>query len=302
MEFGMQIVTRGPEAGRRAFEVLADKAEATGLEKIWVSDHLILPPITKGSRHPTHPQGQMPETWKPRYYQPFSVLGFLAARTTRVRLGTSVLILPMRNPIEIAAQVTELDQLSGGRVDLGIGVGWFREEFEAFGYDFTNRGKRMDEAIRLMKVLWADGLATFDGEYHQFADAIMEPKPVQKPHPPIFIGGGSMPAMRRTARLGDGFHPVKSSPERLADQVKTLGSLLADEGRSLEDVAISPKVGLSFEDGPEPTQGSPQDIIDALRRYEDAGATEVCFDQTLEDVGHAVDLLDRFANEVRPKL
>ena len=302
MEFGMQIVTRGPEAGRPAFEALAKKAEETGLERIWASDHLILPPITKGSRHPTDPRGQMPETWKPRYYQPFSVLNFLAGLTTRVRLGTSVVIVPMRNPIELAAQVTELDQMSGGRFDFGIGVGWYREEFEALGYDFTNRGKRMDEALALMKALWSDGQVSFDGDYHSFADAIMEPKPVQKPHPPIYVGGGSIHAKRRAARFADGYQPTKVTPAELAEDVKTLGALLDDEGRSLDGFAISPKVALSFEDGPEPTQGTVQEIIDTLRRYEDAGATEVCFDQKLERTDIALELLDRLAAEVRPKL
>ena len=301
MEFGMQLTSRGPDAGPEAFDAFAKKAEETGLERIWASDHLILPPLKTSSYH-THPGGQMPDVWKARYYQPFSVLNYLAARTTKARLGTSVVIVPMRNPIELAAQVTELDQMCGGRFDFGVGVGWYREEFEALGYDFTNRGKRMDEALTLMKALWSDGLVTFDGEFHSFADAIMEPKPVQKPHPPIYIGGGSIHAMRRAARAADGYQPTMVTPEQLAEDVKTLTTLLAEQGRSLDGFAIAPKVALSFDDGPEATQGTAQEIIDTIRRFEDVGATEINFDQKLERIDNATDLLDRFADEVRPKL
>jgi probable F420-dependent oxidoreductase len=301
MEFGMQLTSRGPDAGPEAFAAFAAKAEETGLERIWASDHLIVPPQVD-SFYFAHPGRKIPETWKANYYQPFSVLNFLAARTTKARLGTSVLILPMRNPIELAAQVTDLDRMSGGRFDFGIGVGWFREEFEALGYDFTNRGKRTDEALNLMKELWSDGNATFDGEFHSFTDAIMEPKPVQKPHPPIYIGGASIHAMRRAAREAQAFQPVKASPEEFAEMVKTMTELLAEQGRSIDDFIMCPKLGLSFKDGPELTTGTTQEIIDAIHRYEDVGATEMCFDNMLESIDNALDLLDRFANDVRPKL
>jgi probable F420-dependent oxidoreductase len=301
MEFGMQLTSRGPDANPDAFIAFAEKAEETGLERIWASDHLIVPPQHKTSYF-SHPGGKVPDTWKANYFQPFSVLNFLAARTTKARLGTSVLILPMRNPIELAAQVTELDVLSGGRFDFGIGVGWFHEEFEALGYDFTNRGKRTDEALGLMKELWSDGNTTFEGEFHSFSEAIMEPKPVQKPHPPIYIGGGSIHAMRRAARSAQAFQPVKTSPEEFAEIVKTMTELLDQEGRSIDDFIMCPKLGLSFKGGPELTTGTVQDIIDAIHRYEDAGATEMCFDNMLESIDNALDLLDRFAGEVRPKL
>ena len=182
LKFGMSIIVRGPDCGRETFVAMAAKAEATGLDALWTSDHLVIPAL-KTSRYPGRADGSMPETWLHSYYQPFSVLNYMAALTRTVRLGMSVLIVPMRNPIEVAAQIAELDQLSGGRVNFGIGVGWYREEFEALGYDFTTRGKRTDEGLDAMKALWAEKATTFAGEFYRFDDTRLSPKtdPVATP-------------------------------------------------------------------------------------------------------------------------
>ncbi len=306
MKFGMSIIVRGDPAGAETFDAMAEKAEATGLDALWASDHLIIPAL-RVSRSPGRADGQMPDTWKQTYYQPFSVLNYLAGRTTSVRLGTSVLILAMRNPIEIAAQVAELDQLCGGRVNLGIGVGWFREEFETLGHSFERRGAYVDEGLAILKTLWTETEASFAGEFFQFAGARMAPKPKQRPHPPIYIGGNSPAAIRRTARFGDAWHPTKLTPAALAELRPSLEAALAQQGRSAAGFPIAPKIPLTFQDSPpaegqEPTVGRAADIIEALRRYQDAGATEICFDIVPETLAMALDTLDRFANDVRPKL
>jgi probable F420-dependent oxidoreductase len=306
MKYGMSIVVRGDEASRETFNQMADKAEACGLDALWASDHLIMPAL-RVSRYPGRADGQLPEGWKRRYYQPFSVLNYLAARTRHVRLGTSVLILPMRNPIEVAAQVAELDQLSEGRVNLGVGVGWFREEFEALGYAFSDRGARADEDLAIIKALWTQPRTSIDGPTYRFTDAEMGPKPVQHPHPPIYIGGNTAAAMRRAARYGDAWHPFKVTPEGITKLRPALQAALEAEGRSAREFPVAPKVVLAFQDSPPrdgqaPTEGRPQDVVDALRRFRDAGATEFCFDIMPETLGVALDTLDRFANEVRPKV
>jgi probable F420-dependent oxidoreductase len=306
MKYGMSIVVRGEDASRDTFDRMADKAEACGLDTLWASDHLIMPAL-RTSRYPGRAAGQLPDGWKRAYYQPFSVLNYLAGRTRRVRLGTSVLILPMRNPVEVAAQVAELDQLSAGRVDLGIGVGWFREEFEALGYPFANRGARADEGLAIVKALWTQARTSVDGPTYRFAEAELGPKPLQHPHPPIYVGGNSPAAIRRTARHGDAWHPFKVTPPGLARLLPALRAALEAEGRSAEAFPVAPKVVLAFQDAPPrdgqgPTEGRPQDIIDALRRFRDAGATEFCFDIMPETLAVALDTLDRFANEVRPKV
>jgi probable F420-dependent oxidoreductase len=264
-------------------------------------------PALRVSRYPGRADGQLPDGWKRTYYQPFSVLNYLAARTRRVRLGTSVLILPMRNPIEVAAQVAELDQLSDGRVNFGVGVGWFREEFEALGYSFANRGARANEGLAIVKALWTQPRTSVDGPTYRFTDAELGPKPVQHPHPPIYIGGNTAAAIRRTARYGDAWHPFKVTPQGIAELRPALQAALEAEGRSAREFPVAPKVVLAFQDtsprdGQAPTEGRPQDIIDALRRFRDAGATEFCFDITTETRVVALDTLDRFANEVRPKV
>jgi probable F420-dependent oxidoreductase len=306
MKYGMSIVVRGDEASRDTFNQMADKAEACGLDTLWASDHLIMPAL-RVSRYPGRADGQLPDGWKQRYFQPFSVLNYLAARTRHVRLGTSVLILPMRNPIEVAAQVAELDQLSEGRVNLGVGVGWFREEFEALGYAFSDRGARTDEDLGIIKALWTQPRTSIDGPTYRFTDAEMGPKPVQRPHPPIYVGGNTAAAMRRAARYGDAWHPFKVTPEAITKLRPALQAALETEGRSAREFPVAPKVVLAFQDSPPRdgqalTEGRPQDIIGALRRFRDAGATEFCFDIVPETLGVALDTLDRFANEVRPKV
>jgi len=306
MKYGMSIVVRGDAAGRDTIDQMADKAEASGLDTLWASDHLIMPAL-RVSRYPGRADGQLPDGWKRRYYHPFSVLTYLAARTRRVRLGTSVLILPMRNPMEVAAQVAELDQLSNGRVDFGVGVGWFREEFEALGYSFEHRGARADEGLAIVKALWTQHRTSVDGPTYRFKEAEQGPKPVQRPHPPIYIGGNTEAAIRRAARYGDAWHPFKVTPEGLAALQPTLRTALEAEGRSLREFLVAPKVVLAFQDSPAgagqaPTEGRPPDIIDALRRFRDAGATELCFDILPETLAVALDTMDRFANEVRPKV
>ena len=302
----MSIIVRGDDAGPATFARMAERAEASGLDALWASDHLLMPAM-RVSRYPGRPDGQLPAQWRRTYYQPFSVLGYLAGRTTKVRLGTSVLILPNRNPMEVAAQLAEIDQLSGGRLNFGVGVGWYQEETEALGYRFENRGTRTDEGLRIIKALWTQDRTTVDGPTYRFEAAAKGPKPRQRPHPPIYVGGNTPAAIRRAARYGDAWHPFKITPAQLTDLRGQLASALEAEGRRSDGFPIAPKVALTFQDhspgpGQAPTEGRPQDVIDALRRFRDAGATEVCFDIMSETLPVALDTMDRLAEEVRPKV
>jgi probable F420-dependent oxidoreductase len=306
MKYGISIIVRGEDATTSVLNSIAEKAEEVGLDALWASDHLIIPKQMV-SRYPSAKDGQFPDSWKTSYFQPFSVLNYLAAKTERVRLGTSVLVLPMRNPIEVATQVAEMDQLSNGRVNFGVGVGWFAEEFEALGYSFRERGARTNEGLEICKALWSEGPATFQGRFYSFEDAHVGPKPVQRPHPPIYIGGSTDAALKRVAKYGDAWHPLKPTPEQILEIKPRLDALLEAEGRTGEGFPIAPKVSLKFQDGPPeagqaPTEGRPQDIIAALKRFRDAGATEFCFDAAAETEQVVLDTLNRFAQEIRPKL
>ncbi len=306
MKYGISIIVRGDDATPAVLSSVAKKAEAVGLDALCASDHLILPKQTV-SRYPSTKDGQYPDFWKTSYFQAFSVLNYLAAKTERVRLGTSVLVLSMRNPIEVATQVAEMDQLSNGRVDFGIGVGWFAEEIEALGYSFRERGARTNEALDICKALWSEGAATFHGRFYSFEEAHVGPKPVQRPHPPIYIGGSTDAALKRLAKYGDVWHPLKPTVEQILEIKPRLDSALEAEGRSGEGFPIAVKLALTFQDEPpqpgqEPAEGRPQDIIDTLQRYRDVGATEFCFDVKAETEQATLDTIEQFVQEIRPKL
>jgi probable F420-dependent oxidoreductase len=171
--------------------------------------------------------------------EPFTTLAFLAAVTSRIRLGTGVCLVPQRNPLYTAKEVANVDWLSGGRVDFGIGVGWQREEFEALDVPWEDRGRRTDEYIELMRRLWCDSESRFEGEFWKLPPSRAFPKPVQQPHPPIHVGGESDVALRRVVRLGADWLPFNVTPETLAERRSRLGQLLEGSGRSLDDLTIT---------------------------------------------------------------
>jgi probable F420-dependent oxidoreductase len=166
-------------------------------------------------------------------------LGYLAGQTRWVRLGTSITVVPMRNPVVTAKQIASADYLSCGRVIFGVGVGWMAEEFALLGESFRDRGRRMDEYLALMKVLWTEANPDFAGQYFQVRDCGFSPKPVQTPHVPIWVGGESPAALRRAARLGDGWHSAASALAELPGKLRILRDALAAAGRSQADFTIS---------------------------------------------------------------
>jgi len=303
MKYGFSMVMGGRDATPDTFVAMAERAEALELDSLWLSSHVVIPPQVKsgfvlvpGRKHPPH--------WHEGYWEPFMALSFVAARTTRIALGTSVTVLPMHNPFEVAKQVAEVDQLSGGRFIFGIGVGWFEEEFEVLGQSFRNRGARADDAIRLMKQLWADDPVTYRGRFYSCEGVSLTPKPVQRPHPPLWVAGGSGAALRRAAEHGDAFHPVEVSPEEVAEARRELDDQCERFGRMPGSVEIGVKLPLAFRDGPGefPTQGTPREIADGIRRYIEAGTTHFTFDYVPEKADVALETMERFAQEVRPRL
>ena len=306
MKFGFSLIVRGNEATPDTFARIAERAEALEIDSLWCSAHVIVPPQVK-SGYILIPGRKHPEHWKECYWEPFTVLSYLAALTSKITLGTSVVIVPMHNPIELAKQVAEVDQLSGGRFVFGVGVGWFEEEFEVLGQDFHNRGARTDEALDLMKALWSDDPVSFHGRYHQVDEAFFSPKPRQRPSPPIWVAGGSKAALKRAARCADTWHPVRPTFETLRHARADLNGYLAEAGRKPESLEIAVKLPLIFQGGPpqpdQPlTQGRPADIIGAIKSYSEAGASHLVFDFVPESLATALDTMERFAQEVRPGL
>ena len=235
------------------------------------------------SRYPYAEDGRIPAPPGSGLLEPIVTLTYLAARTTTVRLGTAMLLLPQRNPVYVAKEVSSLDWLSGGRVDLGIGVGWLKEEFDALNVPWERRGRRTDEYLEVLRTLWVDNPSEFHGETYDLAPCEMFPKPVQQPHPPIHIGGETPAALRRAARSGQGWHTFNRSPEELAAGLAELDAHLEAAGRTRSELRIT--VCPYFQ----------QLTPDAVERYAEAGADAVAalfFAFTPEDVARAFDDLE----------
>jgi probable F420-dependent oxidoreductase len=302
MKFGCSLIVRGKHATRENLRTMAKQAEAWEFDSLWASDHLILPPL-ETSRYPGAATGQFPDIWLQRYFEPLAILNYLAGCTSRILLGTSVLILPMRNPIEVAKEVAGADVLSQGRILFGVGVGWFKEEFTVLGVPFHERGRRTDEYLHICKTLWTQEPATYTGHYYQFREAHFGPKPVQTPHPPILIAGHSPAALRRAARFGNGWHPFALTPDVLAQVMPQFHAAVREAGRRVEDLEISLKVRLRFGTGPEPQpplHGSPEQVIATIKQYRDLGVQHLVLDFAPETIGNALATLERFVREVRP--
>jgi probable F420-dependent oxidoreductase len=240
---------------------VARRAEELGFESVWVPEHLVFP-VRIASRYPYSPDGTPPVTPDSPHLDPLIVLTWVAAATTKMRLGTNIYILPLRHPLLTARTAVSLDVLSGGRLTLGVGIGWLEEEFAAVGVDFRSRGARARECVRALKALWTEAEPEFHGRHFSFGPVKFEPKPLQKPHPPIVFGGETAAALERAAALGQGWYGVGHTPASAATRVEKLRALLAAAGRSdpFEVTVSHAGASLGAED---------------LRRYADAGVDRV---------------------------
>jgi probable F420-dependent oxidoreductase len=203
VHLGVILPNFGKGSSPAAIRRVAEAAEEVGFDSVWATEHIIVGPEA------VNPYG--------RVYDPLVTLGWIAGWTDRVRLGTSIVLLPLHHPMHLAKEVATLQELSGGRFTLGVGVGWHRDEFEFMGVEFAGRGRRADEAIRLLRALWS-GERDFDGRYWSFRDATAEPRPV--PQPEIWVGGSSDRAVRRARELGDVWHPSRGSDPSHVRRVK----------------------------------------------------------------------------------
>jgi probable F420-dependent oxidoreductase len=211
--------------------------EELGFHSFWVPEHVLFFPQYE-SKYPYTEDGRL--QGDPRsLLDPLTALTFVAAHTSKIRLGTGICLVPQRNPIYTAKQVADLDYLSGGRVDFGIGIGWLKEEFKALGVPWQDRAGRTEECIGVMKTLWCDEVSSFSGKYYEIEAAYQNPKPVQQPHPPLIFGGESDPALSRVAQLGQGWYAFNMTPESLESRLQTLEKMLSDQGRSLSDISVS---------------------------------------------------------------
>ncbi len=215
MKIGIAVPNFGAFAGVEQITEIAVLTEELRYDSLWVSDHVVLPASHK--------------VFGDTFFDPLVTLAYIAGSTNRIELGTSVIILPYRNPVVLAKMVSTLDTLSGGRVILGVGAGWLEEEFKALGVPFRERGKITDEYIEVLKELWTSDNPKYNGNHVSFSDIKFLPKSERKPHPPVWVGGESEKAIERAARHGDGWHPVGLTPDAFREKAEYLETLLPPE-------------------------------------------------------------------------
>jgi probable F420-dependent oxidoreductase len=262
--------------------------EERSFHSVWLPEHVVFFP-EYAARYPYTDDGRIPGN-PSGVVDPFIALTWLAAHTERIRLATGICLVPQRAPVYTAKQVADLDFLSGGRVDFGVGIGWQREEFRALGVPWERRAARTLECLDVMKTLWCDEVSSFEGEFYQLPDCLQNPKPIQKPHPPIHFGGESNAALKRAAEFGQGWYGFQLTPEAASERIEALASLAVAAGRSRADLFVS--------------IGAPGHRVDAdqARHYADAGADQLIFPVAagrLEKLEAALDTLAPLVHAVR---
>ena len=238
---------------------MARTAEDLGFESFWCAEHPFIP-VHSASRFPGSADGVIPESYS-HFIDPFVALARASGVTSRIKLGTGIVLVPERHPLLLAKEISTLDLFSGGRFLFGIGAGWLREETQIMGGDFDHRWSQTRESILAMKELWTKPEAEFHGKYYDFPPVRSYPKPAQKPHPPVILGGGAKNVLQRVVAWGDGWLPNRITPDELRDRRATLDRLAKDAGRDPAAITIS-------------VYGQPADR-DLIRRLIDAGANRV---------------------------
>ena len=291
MRLGFNIPHMGPPASADNIVRVAKKAEELGYETLWVTERLLFPASPR-SPYPATPDGSLPDVYK-NVIDPIASLTFVAARTSKIGLGTSVLDSPYYNPVMLARSLTALDVLSNGRLRLGMGLGWSEDEYEASGAPMTQKGKRADEFIAVLKAVWTKEPAEFQGEFYKLAKSTVL-KPVQKPHPPIYLAAYSPGAMKRVATLANGWLPAGIPLPAMKEMWDGIKGMAQQAGRNPDDLDMIVRANLMITDSPLgddrfPFMGSPDQIKSDIQTCRDMGAVEVGFDPAFEDVGQTVD-------------
>ena len=306
MRFGFYLPTRGSTATPDALSQIVGAGERLGFDSVMIADHVAFP-VSFDSKYPYTETGAFPGQGDAM--EQLALMSFVAAKTERLRLVTSVMVVPQRNPVLTAKMLATIDVLSKGRVTVGVGVGWLREEFEALDAPaFDRRGAVTDECLRIFKKLWTEDPAEHRGEFYSFEPLHCQPQPVQKPHPPIWIGGHSRAALRRTARYGDGWHPVGATaavplpPEELQRLLDELKRMTEAEGRDFSALTISYKAPIyeKVQSGANRQLflGSPDQTLGDIATFQRLGVSELIFNFRSNELSESLEGMEKFASEV----
>jgi probable F420-dependent oxidoreductase len=262
MHIGLFAPLGNPFGTPEYIHALGTAADERGFHSLWAAEHVVLFDQYQ-SRYPYAESGRIPVSGEAGMLDPFPALSFLAAVTRTIRLGTGICLVPQRNPVYTAKEVAAVDWLSNGRFDFGVGIGWLAEEFQALGVPFARRAARCRAYLEVMRRCWCDPISQYEGELYTLPPCRHYPKPIQRPHPPIYFGGESDAALKRVADLGQGWYPFSIGPDALAARLRDLDTLLAARGRKRSDlhVLICPYMNTAD--------------LDLVKRYRDAGANQV---------------------------
>jgi probable F420-dependent oxidoreductase len=304
MRFGFHAINLGPLASPAAVRQVLAACERYRIDSIWTGDHVINA-FQIDSTYPYSPTGKFPLPPEEPILEPLTFMGYAVAQTQTVQVGVSVLIVPYRNPVVTARALGALDYLSEGRIIVGVGSGWMKEEFDALGVPFEDRGARTDEFIHIFKEIWTNPTPRFSGAYSQFSGITAYPLPVQKPHPPIWVGGNSKRAMRRALELGDGWQPGWSKPEQFAQEMQDFQRIADRLGRDPKTVEISllrPMQIIDRTDAHRPLIGAPEQIAEDIRAYQRLGVSHLVFAFRTRVLAETLETIERFATQIRPLL
>jgi probable F420-dependent oxidoreductase len=312
VKIGWSIWGRGLLADRTAITTVARRAESLAFDSIWVTDRLLIP-TTPTTAYPYSATGAFPLGPDDPWLECLTAVTYLATITERIQVGTSVLVIPYRNPIHTARALATADYLSGGRVILGAGIGWWREEFQGLGVPFEDRAARTVEYLRVMREIWTKPRVAFEGRFVRVAEAGgVRPHPARPGGIPIWIGGHSEAALERVVAVADGWHPlglrppVALHPPELRAQVGRLRRLAAAAGRDPASITVSFKAPVRLAKAAggarTPLTGEPAEIAGDLAAYAQAGVEHFVLDFSVATLPEMLEVLERVATEVRPRL
>lgn len=287
MKFGLVLPNYGPQASRLAIIDSAIVAENNGFDSVWLTDHLALPEADA-------------EVFG-HIYESLSTMSFLAASTRTIKLGLSTLVLPQRNPIEVAKSLATLDNLSGGRLIVSVGVGWSKGEYQNLGYDFHTRGERMNEAVKILRTCWrGQRNVSFQGKFYRFDNMFFSPTPIQAGGPPLWIAGDSQKALKRAIGLGDGWHPNASSPMELKESLHDVQSII-----QVRPFTIAVRLGIILGDhheaeGSSIISGNNEQIIQQINDYQNAGMNYAVLNFRVNSQSERERAIKQFLHEIAP--
>ncbi|MBI2764567.1 MAG: LLM class flavin-dependent oxidoreductase [Chloroflexi bacterium] len=300
MEFGVHLPHLGRQADRENLVRFAREADRLGFHSAWVSDHVAWPHEVE-SRYPYTENGDFPAPFNTPWLDPIGTLLFVAACTERIKLGTTVLILGYRPPVQTAKLLATLDVLAEGRTILGAGVGWMREEFEVLGMPFDHRGARGDEQLEIFERLFADPMPSYSGKFYQFPEIAFSPKPPNG-RIPVWVGGDTEPAFKRAARFGDALHAAFTPPEKLAIHWARTRQLREELGRDPNEMLLSARIYLDFDGNSDPKKalvGTPAQMKEQVGALAKLGAGHILLDIVARGgVQGRLEAMQRFAAEV----